>query len=65
MIIESDNIVYIVENVSEDNEGNVVKAIRSDCTDEWLVFSENEYGELNIESITDMEFSERYGELPE
>jgi hypothetical protein len=65
MIVESENLVYVVESPNDNNEGDLVKAVRSEFTDEWLIFSENEYGELNIESITEMELHGRYGELPE
>lgn len=64
MIIESDNLVFIVEQAKDNNEGNLVKAVRSEFTDDWIIFSENEYGELSINQITEMEFQERYGKIP-
>ncbi len=65
MIVESESMLFAVQNPNENDEGDLIKAVRSEFTDEWLVFSENEYGEWKIESITEMELNERYGELPE
>jgi hypothetical protein len=64
MIIESDDMVLTLEQPSEQNEGRTVKAVHSAYCDEWIVFTENEYGELSIKLMVEMELEEEYGPFP-
>ena len=61
MIIEADDPVLIL---SKDTDV-VIKAIPSSFSDEWIVVTEDEYGEISIESMTKTQIENEYGEISE
>lgn len=64
MIIESDEIVYSLQDPPGKEDLMTVRAIRSAYSDEWIIFTENEYGELDINLISEAELIEQNGEIP-
>ena len=61
MIVESDKIVLILEEEPD----NVVKAIPMSFSDEWMIISEDEYGDYEIKTMNKVEMEVEYGEIPE
>lgn len=67
MIIEIDDSVYMFENKTYtlDSTDRVTKFVRSLYNeDEWIVFSEDEYGDLTIKMMTETDLVETFGNLP-
>ena len=65
MITESDNIIFLLERIKVDHlEKETVRAIPSAFSDEWIVITENDYGELTIERFTELELVEEFGPIP-
>ena len=61
MIVESDKTVLILEEEPD----NVVKAIPMSFSDEWMIISEDEYGDYEIKTMNKVEMEVEYGEIPE
>ena len=64
MIIESDDTVYVVDRQDEQFDG-IIKAIKCTYGDEWIVFMEDEYGEVTSEMMTERQLEEEFGSIPE
>ncbi|MFA7218945.1 MAG: hypothetical protein WC119_00270 [Synergistaceae bacterium] len=64
MIIESDEVIYSLQDPPDKDEQITVRAIRSAYSDEWIIFTENDYGELDISLISEAELVEQNGEIP-
>ena len=60
MIIESDDQVFELDR----NRGTIVKAIPSAFMDEWIVITEDEFGDVLVKSMTAIQMVEEYGEFP-
>lgn len=67
MIIELDDSVYMFENKTYtlDEAERTTRFVRSLYNeDEWIVFSEDEYGDLTIKMMTETDLVETFGNLP-